>query len=79
MESITKDEAFGLIKDKNNRYLCNFLNQRREQLNNPKGLTKLVIGEVNRRRELELAYIWRGSALKDEPIESILEELKLVK
>jgi F0F1-type ATP synthase delta subunit len=79
MESIKTTDAFNLIKDKSNRYLCNFLLQRRERLNNPEGLLKLVIGEVNNRREKELAYVWRGVALNDEPIERILEELKLVK
>ena len=79
MESVTTAEAFNLIKDKSNRYLCNFLLQRRERLNNPSGLLELVIGEVNNRREKELAYVWRGVALNDEPIERILEELKLVK
>jgi hypothetical protein len=79
MESIKTTDAFNIIKDKNNRYLCNFLVQRRERLNNPQGLLKLVIGEVNNRREKELAYVWRGVALNDEPIERILEELKLIK
>ena len=79
MESITTTEAFNIIKNKSNRYLCNFLNQRREMLNNPEGLLKLVIGEVNNRREKELAYVWRGASLNDEPIERILEELKLIK
>ena len=79
MESLNTTEAFKLIKDKSNRYLCNFLLQRRERLNNPEGLLKLVMGEVNDRRAKELAYVWRGSALKDEPIERILEELKLIK
>ena len=79
MESLNTIDAFNLIKDKSNRYLCNFLLQRRERLNSPKGLLKLVIGEVNSRREKELAYVWRGSSLNDEPIERILEELKLIK
>lgn len=79
MESLNTTDAFNLIKDKSNRYLCNFLLQRRESLNSPEGLLKLVIGEVNNRREKELAYVWRGSSLNDEPIERILEELKLIK
>ena len=79
MECLDIADAFNLIKDKSNRYLCNFLLQRRKRLNNPEGLLKLVISEVNNRREKELAYVWRGVALDDEPIERILEELKLIK
>jgi hypothetical protein len=75
--SLTASEAFNILKTKNNRYLCIFIKQRIDMFDNPNELFKLVINEVKRRKEQDFKNIWSGKALKDEPIEEVLEELGL--
>ena len=77
MMSLTANEAFNILKTKNNRYLCTFIKQRIDMFDNPSELYQLVINEVVRRKEQDFKNIWSGKALKDEPIEEVLEELGL--
>ena len=44
---------------------------------NEKVLYSLVLDEVMRRKEEDFKNLWSGKALKDEPIEQVLEELGL--
>tara|TARA_R100001460_G_scaffold40_4_gene164 strand:+ start:384 stop:614 length:231 start_codon:yes stop_codon:yes gene_type:complete len=75
--SLTTSEAFNILKTKNNRYLCNFIKQSTDMAENPTELDQLVIDEIIRRKEEDFKNIWSGKALKDEPIEQVLEELGL--
>tara|TARA_B100000963_G_C22612401_1_gene665502 strand:- start:1463 stop:1693 length:231 start_codon:yes stop_codon:yes gene_type:complete len=75
--SLTTSEAFKILKTKNNRYLCNFIKQRADMFDNPTELYQLIIDEVIRRKAEDFKNIWSGKALKDEPIEQVMEELGL--
>ena len=75
--SLTTSEIFNILKTKNNRYLCTFIKQRPDMVKNEKVLYSLVLDEVMRRKEEDFKNLWSGKALKDEPIEQVLEELGL--
>ena len=75
--SLTTSEIFNILKTKNNRYLCTFIKQRSDMVKNEKVLYSLVLDEVMRRKEEDFKNLWSGKALKDEPIEQVLEELGL--
>ena len=75
--SLTTSEIFNILKTKNNRYLCTFIKQRPDMVKNEKVLYSLVLDEVMRRKEEDFKNLWSGKALKDEPIEQVMEELGL--
>ncbi len=75
MQSISLEEAQKKLQNFNNRTLINFIAQRQCQ-KNPSDLLKFAYELANERRSKELAMIWKGKKLKDEPIERIIEEFE---
>lgn len=75
MMSIQIEEAQKMLQKFNNRTLINFIAQRQSQ-KEPSELLKFAYSLANDRRAKELAMMWKGQKLKDEPIERIIEEFE---
>jgi hypothetical protein len=78
MLSINLKDAELEIQKFNNRTLANFLRQRKDNFDNPSELLSFAMQEASQRLEKELAMVWSNKKLKDESLDKILLEYKLI-
>jgi len=67
-------EAENKLIQSNNRSLINFIQQRQCQ-SEPSELLKIAYQEVQKRQAREFKALFSGQALRDEPIQDIIDQI----
>lgn len=67
-------EAKNKLTRSNNRSLINFIQQRQCQ-SEPSELLKIAYQEVQKRQAQEFKALFAGQALRDEPIQDIIDQI----